>query len=72
MKMPIAVYAIYGLYVLYTGLYAYNRMHGKSAQFFTARVMPTNSSGFKLFADICVGGLFAFGFMAIVWKTFFV
>lgn len=72
MKMPIAVYVCYGLYVVYTGVYAYNRRHGRSAQFFTARVLPTNSDGFKLFADICVGGLFAFGLAAMLWKMFFV
>jgi hypothetical protein len=71
MKMPVAVYVCYGLYVVYTGVYAYNRKHGKSAQFFTARVLPTNSDSYKLFTDICAGGSFLFAFVAILWKTFF-
>lgn len=71
MEMPIAVYVVYVLYVIYTGFYVYNRIRGRSAQFFTARVLPTNSESFKAFADICVGGLFGFALCAILWKTFF-
>ena len=71
MKMPIAVYVCYVVYVVYTGVYVYNRMHGRSAQFFTARVLPTNSDGFKLFTDICVGGVFVLMLAAMLSRTFF-
>jgi len=69
--MPIAVYVCYALYVIYTGFYVYNRIQGKSAQFFTARVLPTSSEAFKALADISVGGLFGFALFAMFWKTFF-
>jgi hypothetical protein len=69
MNMPVAVYVCYAIYVIYTGLYLYNRMNGKSAQFFTARISPTDSDGFKVFADAIVLGLFLFGFVSMIYKT---
>ena len=68
--MPLAVYVCYVFYVIYTGFYLYNRVNGKSAQFFTARVLPTNSTEFKLFADICVGLAFLIAFFGMLYKVF--
>ena len=71
MPMPVVVYVGYCIYVVYTGVYLYYRIHGKSAQFFTVRVFPESSDGYKMFSDYCVGGLFVFGTMALIAKTFF-
>ncbi len=68
MNMPMEVYIGYAAYLAYTVLYVYNRVRGKSAQFFTARVLPTNSDEFKIFADICVGGLFLFSLLMMILK----
>ena len=72
MNMPIWIYVVYVIYVAYTGVYVYNRTHGRSAQFFTVRVLPTSSDGFKLFVDICTAGSFVFAIAGLIWKTFFV
>ena len=70
--MPMTVYIFYGLYVIYTGVYFYNRTHGKSAQFGVTRIFPDSSRSLKLSGDICSAGLFLFGTCVIVLKTFFV
>ena len=71
MNMPIAVYVFYVLYVVYTGVYFYNRMHGKPAHFGLAHAVPEDSLGQKLLSDFCVGFLFFFSAYAMIMKTFF-
>jgi hypothetical protein len=60
------VYVFYAVYVIYTVAYVCNRRRGKPAQFFTARVLSNNPPSFKLFVDICVGGLFVYSLGAFV------
>jgi hypothetical protein len=69
--MPITVYVCYGLYVIYTGVYFYNRTHGKSAQFGVTRIFQDSSTALKVSGDLCSGGLFLFGTYVMIFKTFF-
>ncbi|OOG42894.1 hypothetical protein [Polaromonas sp. A23] len=69
--MPIAVYVCYVLYAVYTGIYFYNRAHGKSAQFGVTRVFQDWSSESKKVADFCVGGVFLFISGVVIIKTLF-
>ena len=69
--MPITVYVCYGLYATYTGVYFYNRTHGKSAQFGVTRIFQDSSTALKLSCDISTAGLFLFATYVMIAKTFF-
>lgn len=69
--MPLFVYVCYGLYLIYTGVYFYNRRHGKSAQFAVTRVSPEDSNEEKLIADLCVAISSFFVTGAVFYRQFF-
>lgn len=71
MKMPVAIYVCYVLFAVHTGIYWYNRTHGKSAQFGVSRVFPDSSNEFKMIADLCVVISFLFLTGAVLYRSFF-
>ncbi len=54
----------YFIYVLYTCVYVYNRLRGKSAQFVISRVNPSDPKAMKIFTDVGVAIAFI-GFTVI-------
>ena len=70
MKSPVIIYLFYMAHAIYTGVYFYNRLCGKSAQFGVTRICANSSKLMKLFTDASSAILFFYGTYVIFVMSF--